>query len=89
MLTTSSDWNQAKLQGNYNALSLANEGFIHCSMDHQLAGVLERYFEGQTGLLKLVIDTDKLKSKFVFDWSAAMADTFSPCIWSDQFGCCH
>ena len=41
-----------------------------------MAGVLERYFAGQSGLVKLVIDTDKLTSKFVFDWSPSTADTF-------------
>jgi uncharacterized protein (DUF952 family) len=75
-VTTKSDWDKAKQQGAYDSLSLANEGFIHCSQDHQVAGVLERYFEGQINLVKLVIDTDKLSSKFVFDWSPSMADTF-------------
>ncbi|MBL0130192.1 MAG: DUF952 domain-containing protein [Chitinophagaceae bacterium] len=31
---------------------------------------------GQSDLVKLVIDTDKLISKFVFDWSPSTADTF-------------
>jgi uncharacterized protein (DUF952 family) len=75
-VTTGADWNDAKQKGSYTAPSLADEGFIHCSQDHQVAAVLERYFEGQTGLVKLVIDTDKLNSKFVFDWSPSIADTF-------------
>jgi uncharacterized protein (DUF952 family) len=41
-----------------------------------VVGVLERYFAGQTNLVKLVIDTDKLTSKFVFDWSPSTQDTF-------------
>jgi uncharacterized protein (DUF952 family) len=75
-VTTKADWDKAKQQGFYETLSLADEGFIHCSQEHQVAGVLERYFEEQTDLVKLVIDTDKLTSKFVFDWSPSMADTF-------------
>lgn len=75
-VTTAGNWNNAEQQGYYTAPSLADEGFIHCSQDHQVAAVLERYFEGQTGLVKLVIDTDKLSSKFVFDWSPSTADTF-------------
>ena|SRR5258705_13450094 len=75
-VTTNADWLAAKEAGFYTAPSLAIEGFIHCSQAHQVAGVLERYFEGQTGLLQLVIDTDKLTSKYVFDWSPSMADTF-------------
>ena len=75
-VTTSSDWEAAKQKGYYEHPSLVDEGFIHCSQDHQVAGVLERYFVGQKGLLKLVINTDKLTSKFVFDWSPSTADTF-------------
>jgi uncharacterized protein (DUF952 family) len=75
-VTTKADWDKAKQQGFYETLSLADEGFIHCSQEHQVAGVLERYFEEQTDLVKLVIDTDQLTSKFVFDWSPSMADTF-------------
>ncbi len=70
------DWSKAKEQGYYVHPSLKEEGFIHCSQESQVAGVLERYFAGKTGLLKLVIDTDKLTSKFVFDWSPSIADTF-------------
>lgn len=60
----------------YEHPSLNDEGFIHCSQANQVAGVLERYFAGQTDLVKLVIDTDKLTSKFVFDWSPSTQDTF-------------
>jgi len=75
-VTTIEDWNAAKQKGYYEHASLKDEGFIHCSQDQQIAGVLERYFAGKTGLVKLVIDTDKLSSKFVFDWSPSLADTF-------------
>lgn len=75
-VTTAAEWEAAKQKGFYEHPSLSAEGFIHCSQDHQVAGVLERYFAGQTGLIKLVIDTDKLTSKFVFDWSPSTADTF-------------
>lgn len=75
-VTTGHDWQVAQQKGAYVHPSLKEEGFIHCSQDHQVAGVLERYFAGQTGLIKLVIDTDKLQSKLVFDWSPSTADTF-------------
>jgi len=55
---------------------LKEEGFIHCSQEHQVSGVLERYFAGKTDLVKLVIDTDKLTSKYIFDWSPSTHDTF-------------
>ncbi len=69
-------WEEAKQKGFYTHPSLKEEGFIHCSQEQQIAGVLERYFAGATGLLKLVIDTDKLTSKYVFDWSPSTQDTF-------------
>ena len=75
-VTTASEWNSAKQKGFYEAPSLKEEGFIHCSQDHQVAGVLDRYFTGKDGLVKLVIDTDKLNSRFVFDWSPSSQDTF-------------
>jgi uncharacterized protein (DUF952 family) len=69
-------WKEAKQTGAYVHPTLVSEGFIHCSLEQQVAGVLERYFSGQTGLVKLVIDTDKLTSRFVFDWSPSTADTY-------------
>ncbi len=75
-VTTTDEWTKAKQQGYYTAASLATEGFIHCAQQQQVEGVLQRYFEGQNGLVKLLIDTDKLTSKFVFDWSPSMTDTF-------------
>ena len=35
-------WETAKQTGAYEHPSLKDEGFIHCSQDHQVAGVLER-----------------------------------------------
>ncbi len=73
---TAVDWEAAKQRGHYLHPSLTAEGFIHCSQEHQVAGVLERYFAGQTNLVKLVIETGLLTSRFVFDWSPSTKDTF-------------
>jgi uncharacterized protein (DUF952 family) len=75
-VTTAAAWNAAKENGFYEASSLKAEGFIHCSQEGQVAGVLERYFAGQTHLVKLVIDTSRLTSKYVFEWSPSTQDTF-------------
>ena len=58
-------WAAAQAEGAYNEStldkSLAEEGFIHCSYEHQVDGVLERYYAGvTTPLVKLTIDPDKL-----------------------------
>lgn len=75
-VTTKKEWDAAKAKGYYESASLAKEGFIHCSNQDQVAGVLERYFAGKKNLVKLVIDTDKLSSKFIHEWSPSTEDTF-------------
>ncbi len=75
-VTTAGEWEAAKQKGFYDHPSLSAEGFIHCSQENQVAGVLERYFSGQSNLVKLVIDTDLLTARFVFDWSPSTHDTF-------------
>jgi len=76
-VTTAAEWEAAKEKGAYTSPSLQAEGFIHCSADDaQVAGVLERYFISKTNLVKLAIDTDKLSSRFIYEWSPSTADTF-------------
>ena len=76
-VTTAAEWKTAQEKGRYESPSLAAEGFIHCSADdQQVKGVLERYFKGKTDLVKLVIDTAKLTSPFIYEWSPSIADTF-------------
>jgi uncharacterized protein (DUF952 family) len=75
-VTKATDWNAAKQKGFYESDSLQSEGFIHCSLENQVAGVLERYYSGVSGLVKLVIDTDKLTSRYVHEWSPSTQDTF-------------
>lgn len=75
-ITTQTEWDKARENGYYEHPSLKAEGFIHCSEDHQVAGVLERYFAGQTGLVRLVIDTNQLTSRYIQEWSPSTQDTF-------------
>ena len=75
-ITTKNQWQKAQENGFYESPSLKQEGFIHCSEEGQVQGVIERYFAGQNDLVKLNIDTDKLTSRFVFEWSPSTQDTF-------------
>lgn len=75
-VTTAGEWNEAQQKGYYETASLQQEGFIHCSEDRQVAGVLERYFNEKTDLVKLEIDTDKLTSRYIQEWSPSVQDTF-------------
>lgn len=75
-ITTNADWNNAREVGEYTTPSLKEEGFIHCSQENQLADVKIRYYEGRNDLLLLSIDTDKLSSPVIFEWSPSVQDTF-------------
>jgi uncharacterized protein (DUF952 family) len=75
-VTTAIEWQAALQKGMYESASLPVEGFIHCSLAHQVEGVLERYFTDQNGLVKLVVETDKLNSQYVQEWSPSTQDIF-------------
>lgn len=75
-ITTQTEWKVARTKGYYEAPSLQSEGFIHCSEEQQLDGVLKRYFAGQTDLLKLVIDTDKLTALLKYELAPSVNEMF-------------
>ena len=75
-ITTKHDWDKALKQGYYEAPSLAIEGFIHCSTNEQVEGVLHRYYQGQTGLLKLVIDPLKLQCELKYELAPSAQELF-------------
>ena len=63
-LTTPEAWETAQAAGNYEAASLAEEGFIHCSADEaQALRVAERLYTGQAGLILLDLDTGLLNAE--------------------------
>ncbi len=55
-ITPKTSWERAVADGEYRGDTLATEGFIHCCTPEQVAGVHDRYYRGQTGLLVLKID---------------------------------
>ncbi|RYY12843.1 MAG: DUF952 domain-containing protein [Chitinophagaceae bacterium] len=75
-VTTNDAWQKAIEKGVYETDSLINEGFIHCSQEEQVNGVLVRYYAGKNDLVKLKIDTDSLTSRLIYEWSPSTADTF-------------
>jgi len=70
------NWNEAQRQDFYEADSLAAEGFIHCSDAEQVAGVLERYYKDQTGLLLLHIDETKLIPTLTYELAPSINEEF-------------
>jgi uncharacterized protein (DUF952 family) len=69
-------WQTALTQGFYEAESLATEGFIHASKESQVKGVLERYYQGQTGLLLLHIDESKLTAELKYELAPSVNEEF-------------
>lgn len=75
-VTTTDAWQAAIKKGFYEAPSLAKEGFIHCSEENQVQGVLQRYYAGKDNLVKLVIDTGKLTPSLHYDFSPSIKEVF-------------
>ncbi len=75
-ITTAAAWEKAQLEGAYIADSLAIEGFIHCSTKEQVPGVLDRYYKGQSNLVKLSIDKSKVSSPLIFELAGSINEVF-------------
>ncbi len=75
-ITTQSQWAAALAKGFYEADTLASEGFIHCSTEDQVEGVLERYYKNKKDLLRLTIQTDRLISPLLFELSPSINQEF-------------
>ena len=68
-LITQSDWDKVKTKEFYSPASLAKEGFIHASTKEQILPTANRIFKGRKDLLILTIDTDKVVSKIIYEYS--------------------
>jgi len=66
-ITQRVEWENAQMAGQYTAPSLDQEGFIHASTGDQVTGTANLFFQGQTGLVLLEIDTERLQPKVRFD----------------------
>jgi len=58
---------KAVKSGTYKCNSLATEGFIHCCLHNQLAGVVERYYANVDGLQVLKLDAQRLNCAPVYE----------------------
>ncbi len=67
-LALQDDWDAAVASGGvYDrstvGVSLAEEGFIHCSFPDQVVATAGRYYAGRDDVVVLVIDTDRLDAE--------------------------
>ena len=75
-VTTQKEWEQALLNNEYLPLNYAQDGFIHCSIERQIAGVLDRFYKGQSGLVKLKIEKAKVQRPVLFELAHDMNELF-------------
>jgi len=62
------EWERALLvDGHYRADSLETEGFIHCSMPAQVAGVANAFYAGAENLVLLCIDPNRVEAEVKFE----------------------
>jgi uncharacterized protein (DUF952 family) len=85
-IATASDWAQAQRDGQYTTstrgMTLGEQGFIHASTAEQVAPVANLFYQGLTGLLVLVIDTDlvgpQIRYEQVPGWDAPFPHIYGP-----------
>ena len=75
-VTTLKEWEAAKIKNEYTPVNFEQEGFIHCSVEKQIPGVLERFYKGQTGLVKLKIEKEKVQRPVLFELAIDLDELF-------------
>lgn len=66
-ITAGKAWHSAAAEGIYRTETFPIEGFIHCSTRGQVIQVANIRFRGQTGLVLLSIDTNKVNAEIVYE----------------------
>ena len=70
-LTDRATWADSQAAGEHTSstrgVTLAEEGFIHCSTAEQWRGVVERFYADATDLLLLHVDESQLTAPLVYE----------------------
>jgi len=66
-ITTIQDWDAAQARGRYEAPSLTDEGFIHCSTSAQVVATANRFYAGREDLVLLTIDPRQLAAEVRYE----------------------
>ena len=75
-VTTLKEWEAAKIKNEYTPVNFEQDGFIHCSVEKQIPGVLDRFYKGQTGLVKLKIEKEKVQRPVLFELAIDLDELF-------------
>ncbi|MBY0461663.1 MAG: DUF952 domain-containing protein [Alphaproteobacteria bacterium] len=64
------EWEASKKEGIYKGSALDQaDGYMHCSTADQIQGTLDKFFAGQTDVILLSIDTNKIKQHLKWEKS--------------------
>jgi uncharacterized protein (DUF952 family) len=75
-------WREAERQGVYRgSADDARDGFIHFSTASQVTGTAKKHFFGQTGLLLIAVDADRLGD--ALRWERSRNDELFPHLYGD------
>ncbi|RNF83818.1 DUF952 domain-containing protein [Montanilutibacter psychrotolerans] len=69
-------WEIAQPIGEYAPPLLAEEGFLHCATETQIAGVVARYLRGAGPRVRLEIDAAALGDSLRYEWSEGSGDYY-------------
>jgi uncharacterized protein (DUF952 family) len=75
-VTTLKEWEAAKIKNEYTPVNFEQDGFINCSVEKQIPGVLDRFYKGQTGLVKLKIEKEKVQRPVLFELALDLDELF-------------
>jgi uncharacterized protein (DUF952 family) len=79
-ITDRATWDAAERDGEYRmssrGITLEDEGFIHCSLRHQLRGVAEAIYGDADDLVVLVIDSAAVPSPVRYEAPAGSAEAY-------------
>ena len=75
-VTTKKEWEQAQKNNEYKPVDYDKDGFIHCSIERQVPGVLDRFYKGQSGLVKLKIEKAKVERPVLFELAQDLDELF-------------
>ncbi len=75
-ITTLKAWEEAQAEQSYVPATFEKDGFIHCSIERQIEGVLERFYQGQKGLVKLKIEKIKVQRPVLFELAEDLNELF-------------
>ncbi len=69
-IVAKSDWVKAVGRGSYAPPGLAAEGIVHCSTLAQVVATANRFYRGQSGLVVLCIEEERLRVPLRYERAA-------------------